>query len=859
MTHGNQDTELHGTQLLISQLTETSTQVDENDLVGLARMHGWVQELTVVCSADEILKSGPVGQQANTLLDKLESLILGEAEDAVVAFKEMIEAVAELPKAMENALSNDSLSTPDDQVTQDATGGDDQEADDHIEAKLAKVFDDPSCAQDEAETQESADAQEEPIVEEAVVEETEAATSQAPKDDATNDDAMDAAEPSYEQVPLTLKEDEIDFVKGFVEEAMEHIEAIEAAVLEVETAPEDADKINDLFRPFHTIKGMAGFLNLRDISCVTHEVETLLDQGRKGQRKITAGLIDVVFDVVDVLKVQITSVGQWAANPQGESVPQPPVSEMIDRLRGIVAGRITPDARETDAGSASQKVGENLVEQGAVSQEVVDFALDQQQASGQAKKLGKTLVDMKAATPRQVSQAIRPQVQARASSDSGQAGGQKSLGDQSIRIDTGKLDILVDMVGELVIAQTLVNANSHIASDPHLSKDVGQVTKIVREVQQVAMAMRMVPIGGTFQKMARLVRDVSRKAGKQVNLIISGEDTELDKTVTQQIGDPLVHMVRNAVDHGIEAPEIRRAAGKPEIGQVHLGASHQGGNIVIEIRDDGKGLDPQVLINKAIEKGVIQPGEELTDQQAYHLVFAAGLSTAEKVTDISGRGVGMDVVKRNIEQLRGKVEITSKKGHGSTFSIRLPLTLAIIDGMIIRVGSERFIIPTIAIEQSLRPLPEQITTVQQRGEVLNVRGQLVPLIQLGQLFGSTDRVDPADAMVVVAHSEGCLIGLVVEELIGQQQVVIKTLGERFEKLRGISGAAILGDGKVGLILEMPGLAEAHQKRATSSIQSEPKILDQEASAEPTVKDDADVLDDQPPVSDMESEPETVEA
>lgn len=835
MTSEARGPESPSTQLLISQLTETVSQADENDLSALAKMHGWCQALTEACSAADVAESKCVDKEARSLLGALESLILGEAKDASLAFAVVVESLAELTKIFETAPGE--ASPPAEDVGTNKEAGDD----DSVEAKLARVFDESPSSE------ETAGVEQEPPP-----------AAAAPTDSDAPADTATTKESSYEQVPLTLAQDELEFVKGFVEEATEHIEAVEAAVLGVEGAPEDTAKINDLFRPFHTIKGMAGFLNLRDINSLTHEVETLLDQGRKGERKITSGLIDVIFDVVDVLKVQISSVGEWVANPQDDPIPQPPVSGMIGKLRGLVSGRIDPGVREAGPGSAAQKTGENLVEQGAVPQEVADFGLDQQQAAGQDKKLGETLVDMKATTPRQVSQAIRPQAQARATASAGPAGGQKSIGDQSIRIDTAKLDVLVDMVGELVIAQTLVNANEQVADAPALAKNVGQVTKIVREVQEVAMSMRMVPIGPTFQKMARLVRDVSRKAGKQVNLSISGEDTELDKTVIQQIGDPLVHMVRNAVDHGIEPPQDRQANGKSEVGEVHLGASHQGGNIVIEISDDGKGLDAQALIRKAIEKGIVQPAEELTDQQAYGLIFAAGFSMAKQVTDISGRGVGMDVVKRNIEQLRGKVDITSKKGHGSTFSIRLPLTLAIIDGMVIRVGRERFIVPTIAIEQSLRPLPDTITTVQQRGEVLNVRGQLVPLIQLGELFGLTGRVDPSEAMVIVAHCEGRQIGLVVEELIGQQQVVIKTLGERFEQLRGISGAAILGDGRVGLILEMPGLAAAHQSRKTSSDRPRESNVGTETGKE-SIEDKADSTGQDPPSARIQaaSEPAVV--
>jgi two-component system chemotaxis sensor kinase CheA len=619
-------------------------------------------------------------------------------------------------------------------------------------------------------------------------------------------------EPPYEQVPQKIDAKEMEFIKGFLEEASEHIQAIEAALLEVERSPEDKNSIDNLFRPFHTIKGMAGFLNLRDIMCLTHEAETLMDQARKGKRQVNAGLIDVVFDVVDILKAQLKGISAYLAGPAGDDVYQPPVAEMIAKLRGVISGRIEPGAREPAAGSATNKVGENLVEQGACAKEIVDIALEAQHKEASGKKTGEILIDMGATTPKQVSQAIRPQNQKRsgASMPAAAAG----AGDQSVRIDTSKLDSLVDMVGELVIAQTLVGASSKIATDIKLAKDVDQVGKIVRNVQELAMSMRMMPIGPTFQKMARVIRDTARKAGKQVELIITGEDTELDKNVIQLIGDPLIHMVRNAVDHGVELPEVRRAAGKSEVGNVYLRASHQGGNIAIEVEDDGKGLDPKVLIAKGIEKGLVQPGEELTDQQAFALVFAPGFSTAAQVTDISGRGVGMDVVRRNIEHLRGKVEISSTLGKGSVFTIRLPLTLAIIDGMVIKVGEERFIIPTISIEQALRPTADKITSVQHRGEVLNVRGRLIPLIQLGMLFHLTGRVNPTEAMVVIAHCEGRQVGLVVSELIGQQQVVIKTLGHRFEGLRGVAGAAILGDGRVGLILEISGLAAAHAASRT---------------------------------------------
>ncbi len=783
-------------QSLIGNLSNTAKTVSKEDLGDLAKMHSWCEALASSADQETGQAAPPALDQAKSLIGLLEAAILGEAEDANANLSAITEAVAELANLIDGGASS--------QMT-NSTG---EPADDGVQAGEATNPTEATMAPELLPAAEDTPPQHEASSAPGVSPpgnrpEADAPPDAAPSDGTAAEPQDEAAEPPYEQAPLKIDENELEFIKGFLEETGEHIEAIEAALLEVERAPEDSTHIDNLFRPFHTIKGMAGFLNLQDINRLTHEVETIMDQARKGKRKVTPGLIDLVFDVVDVLKVQVNSIASHMADPKGDTIPQPPVVDMIGKLRAVSSGRIEPEGREPRAGSLENTVGENLVEQGACAKEVVAIALDSQKKENSGKKTGEILVGMGAATPKQISQAIRPQTQAKAGTSA------KATGDQSIRIDTIKLDGLVDMVGELVIAQTLVGASSNVTADAKLAKDVDQVGKIVRDVQELAMSMRMVPIGPTFQKMARVVRDVSRKAGKQVELTISGEETELDKNVIQQIGDPLVHMVRNSVDHGIESRETRIAAGKAEKGDVRLSAFHQGGNIVIEITDDGKGLDPRALIAKGIERGVVQPGEELMDQQAFALIFAPGFSMAQEVTDISGRGVGMDVVRRNIEQLRGKVDIASKLGHGSTFSIRLPLTLAIIDGMVIQVGTERFIIPTITIEQTLRPVPEQITTVQRKGEVLNVRGRLIPLIQLGALFGLTKRVDPCKAMVVIANCEDHQVGLVVEKLIGQQQVVIKTLGERFKNLKGIAGAAILGDGKVGLILENSGLAAAH--------------------------------------------------
>ncbi|MFI5379156.1 MAG: chemotaxis protein CheA, partial [Tepidisphaerales bacterium] len=306
-----------------------------------------------------------------------------------------------------------------------------------------------------------------------------------------------------------------------------------------------------------------------------------------------------------------------------------------------------------------------------------------------------------------------------------------------------------------------------------------------------------------------LVRDLARKACKEIEFVMTGGETELDRNVVEAIGDPLVHMVRNSVDHGIEPPDVREKAGKPRAGRVELKAFHQGGSIVIQISDDGRGLNKQKLLKKAVENGIVKEGQELTEQEIFALIFHAGLSTAEKVTDVSGRGVGMDVVRRNIEALRGRIDIVSAEGHGSTFTIKLPLTLAVIDGLVIKVGRERYILPLTSIEQSIRPTAQQISTLQGRGEMCMVRGSLLPLFRLHRLFEVQPRHEnPADALVVIVQDNHRRCCLLVDEIIGQQQVVIKSLGEVVGRIKGVSGGAILGDGSISLILDVPGLINA---------------------------------------------------
>jgi two-component system chemotaxis sensor kinase CheA len=384
-----------------------------------------------------------------------------------------------------------------------------------------------------------------------------------------------------------------------------------------------------------------------------------------------------------------------------------------------------------------------------------------------------------------------------------QAATKQTSGGQTVRVNTEKLDSLMDVVGELVIVQSQLIESARGLSDDGspLHRNVAQLSRIAKELQHTAMSLRMIPIKPTFQKMERLSRDLARNFGKKVHFTVSGEDTELDRTVVEEIAD--------ALDHGLELPDVRAAAGKPEQGTVHLLAYHQGSNIVIELQDDGRGIDPEKIFKKAVEKGIIAPNATLTREEIFGLIFAPGFSTAEKVTAVSGRGVGMDVVKRNIEKLRGKIEIASEVGKGSTFKIKLPLTMAIIDGLVVRVGTDKFILPSTSVQMAMRPPKEAITTVHGSGEVLELRGKILPLHRLHRRFGiPADATQPWEGIVVIVEHSGKVSALLVDEMVSKQEVVIKNLGAFMQGLPGVAGGAILGDGNIALILDPASLLQA---------------------------------------------------
>lgn len=621
-------------------------------------------------------------------------------------------------------------------------------------------------------------------------------------------------------------------VAEFVTEAREHLDSAEAELLKIEEQPADEDTLNAIFRSFHTIKGVAGFIGLPDIQALAHISETVLDRARKHTLSLEGHALDVAFEAVDAMKRLIDRL-QEALEAGQVPQPDPQLPGIIEKLRGLAnptESKVTtqtqatqttqsiqaPIASNSEQVSPISKFGEILEKQIKVPAEKIQQAVHIQDSLRQSvPKLGQVLTTMCGVKEEQVNEALAIQQQSRSRQPESTPSKSVQVA-ETVKVDAPRLDRLVDAIGELVIAQAMLSQSAlkNISGDAALmARNLSHLDKITRELQEMATSLRMIPVRSTFQKMARLARDVARKLNKQVNFVMEGEDTELDKTVVDRIGDPLVHMVRNALDHGLEDnSDERTSAGKPAVGTVSLRAYHKGGGICIEIQDDGHGLDEQVLRKKAIERGVIKESDQLTQQEIYQLIFAPGFSTAKQVTDVSGRGVGMDVVKRNIQALRGKIEIQSAKGVGSTFTIRLPLTLAIIEGMVVRLSTERYIIPTLSIVRMLQPGEVNIKSIMENGQALLVDDELIPLVRLDELFDVSGAVqDPTQATVVIVENSERKLAILTDALIGQQQIVIKTLGATMRGLPGIAGGAIMSDGRVGLVIDLSSLMSLSRK------------------------------------------------
>ncbi len=600
-----------------------------------------------------------------------------------------------------------------------------------------------------------------------------------------------------------LLEGDVSLLQDFIGESHEHLEASEAHLLEIESDSQAIEPLNAVFRGFHTIKGLAGFAELDHIQELAHKAENLLDMARKGELDLSGGSMDLVFESVDMMKRLVEGVVEALAS-NGHP-------DEVDALPSLVARLIAAtEGAPVAAAPAPALDAEPSPEAAPAKSGFVPLSNMKKPAAGSSGFV--PLSNMKKAAP------TAPTPPAATAKPAGKSAAAVKV-KEAVRVDAERLDRLIETIGEMVIAESMVSQNQELRDgmSVKLAKDLDHLDKISRELQEIGMSLRMVPVRPVFQKMARLVRDLAKKTGRKVEFAMAGEDTELDKNVVDKIGDPLVHMVRNAVDHGLEPTnEERVTAGKPEAGKVTLRAFHKGGNICIEIEDDGRGLPRDKILAKAIERGLVREGDNLSDRDINNLIFEPGFSTAKEVTDISGRGVGMDVVRRNIEELRGTCEITSTPGQGSRFSIKLPLTLAIIEGMVISCGSEHYIVPTLSVVRLVRPSMNDISMVFDRGEMLAFEDEHLPLFRLGRLFGvEASKHDVEDAVVVVVEEEGRKMGLLADDLLGQQSIVIKSLGESMQDTEGVAGGAIMSDGNVALILDVAGLVRvAH---ASSSI------------------------------------------
>lgn len=581
-----------------------------------------------------------------------------------------------------------------------------------------------------------------------------------------------------------------ELVQDFLVETNEIIENLDHDLVELESNQNDLELLNKIFRGAHTMKGSSSFLGFNKLAELTHHAEDILNKLRKGEMVVTREIMDTLLEFVDKTKQIISDIENGTDNTDCTSV--------IEDLKLASEGKLTSKTKNTSAAQPAQ-----------------------------------------AAQP---AAAPAPKPQAAAKQEAPKVVHQATPVEQTIRVDVSRLDSLVNLVGELVLSRNML---SQIAGElenkfenEYLVEQLLVATNSIgmntTELQLAIMKTRMIAIGKVFNKFPRVVRDIARDTGKEIELIISGEETELDKQVIESIGDPLLHMIRNSCDHGVETPDVRLAKGKPRMGTVNLSAYHEGNHVVIEIKDDGAGMDPNKLKRKAIEKGVITVDEanSMDDKQAFALIFKPGFSTAEKITNISGRGVGMDVVRTNIEKLNGIITIDSKIDEGSTFYLKLPLTLAIIQALLVEVAGETFAIPLASVVETVRITNEEIHSFEGR-EVLKLRDRVLSLIRLDEAF-ALDELEQDEIYVVVVALAEKQLGFIVDKLIGQEEIVIKSLGDYLGGNPGIAGATITGDGRVRLILDVAGVIEVAQNmprriRNTKKLSSNKRAAVQTAS------------------------------
>jgi len=606
----------------------------------------------------------------------------------------------------------------------------------------------------------------------------------------------------YDPVEINIEE----LRNAFREEADELIPELEGALLELEKDPEDKEQIGRIFRALHTIKGSGRICEFHDISAFTHELESVLDSVRSGQMTATTEIITLTLAACDQIKTML-GVSLPGGTPDEGRVRQ--IISSLQNLTSRPAQTVTavsyplqdsspPDNTDHPSMVIDTSVRENDVidEEGSCDHETT------------YKRLGEILVETGAIQPATLESALMDQQQMRGLHQ------QRQMPDamSSIRVATDKLDSLVNLVGELMSVQAHLSQTVASVKMPALHSIAEEIERLIGSLRDTTMNIRMLPIGTAFSKFGRLVRDLSAELGKEIELTTAGDETELDKTVIEKLGDPLIHIIRNCIDHGIEHPDERLKAGKPRKGTLHLSAVHSGAHVLVQISDDGAGLDGDAIHAKAVEKGLIQADAQLPEQELWELILAPGFTTAQRITDVSGRGIGMDVVKRTIDELHGTLRISSKKGQGTTITLKLPLTLAIIEGFLTRTGGEHFIFPLSQVEECI----EMVASTERSHDgwrLANVRGRVVPYVHLRDYFGITE-ASPAIEQIVITNVDNRRVGVVVDTVLGQNKTVLKSLGRFYKDVEVVSGATIMGDGTVAMILNIPNLLRQVEQQET---------------------------------------------
>lgn len=627
----------------------------------------------------------------------------------------------------------------------------------------------------------------------------------------------------------------------FIEEASEIVEKLGVDIIRFEEYPSDFDLLNEIFREVHTLKGNSNAFGFTRLGKFIHSFEDLLNHYRNTREHISSQNLELLVDSVDVVtQTMQCELDNCQILPANYEKNLSAIVEIIGGKRETtaVAPQSKPEGTEYEItltldddaytrgfdqfsflrmlkalSTAMQSKIElcGVVELGEFNCftnyiKRVTINLHSGAPKADIDECFEFLFDHEYSVVPVVPKVVLEEIKAGATKEPQTV---VSTAKSTIRIDTQKLDELFDSVGELVIAQNFIAQNEKIHSieDESILRAIERLSKITRRMQERVMSLRMVAIRDTFDKMKRVVRDASKKTGKNLNFVIQGEETEIDKTMIDSLSDPLIHIIRNAIDHGLECSSDERvASGKSAEGTITLKASHKSGSIVVSVRDDGRGIDKERVLQRAIERGIVTSGDNLSESQIYSLIMQPGFSTAEVISDLSGRGVGLDVVKTAIEKLRGRIEIESKSGEGSTVSLILPLTLAIIDGMLARCADEIYIIPTLSVAESFRPDESIVHLLKGKGEFVSLRGEHIPIVRLSTIFGlKTKQIPPWEGILVCVETENGRVAIMVDELLGRQQVVIKTLGESLSRIKEISGGAILGNGDIALILNIDAL------------------------------------------------------